>query len=47
MSAKDPVQNKSMLQMTLRAFKDVISKATSLIDPVKKIAAAILSIWQA
>jgi uncharacterized protein YjbI with pentapeptide repeats len=47
MSAKDPVQNKSMLQMALRAFKDVISKAANLIDPVKKIAAAILSIWQA
>jgi len=29
------------------AFTVVISKAANLIDPVKKIAAAILSIWQA
>ncbi len=47
MSAKDPSQKKGMLPILLDAFTGVISKATSLIDPVKKIAAAILSIWQA
>lgn len=33
--------------MLLDAFTGVISKAASLIEPVKKIADAILSIWQA
>jgi hypothetical protein len=47
MSAKDPVQNKAILKTLLRAIKGVISEAASLIAPVKKIAAAILSIWQA
>jgi uncharacterized protein YjbI with pentapeptide repeats len=47
MSAKDPSQKKGMLPILLDAFTGVISKASSLIDPVKKIAAAILSIWQA
>ena len=47
MSAKDPSQKKGMLPILLDAFTGVISKAANLIDPVKKIAAAILSIWQA
>ncbi len=47
MSAKDPSQKKGMLPILLDAFTGIISKATILIDPVKKIAAAILSIWQA
>jgi hypothetical protein len=47
MSAKDPSQKKGMLPILLDAFTGVISKAASLIDPVKKITAAILSIWQA
>jgi len=47
MSAKDPSQKKGMLPILLDAFTGVISKAASLIDPVKKIAAAILNIWQA
>ena len=47
MSTKDPSQKKGMLPILLDAFTGVISKAANLIDPVKKIAAAILSIWQA
>ncbi|WP_271253156.1 pentapeptide repeat-containing protein [Pseudanabaena sp. Chao 1811] len=47
MSAKDPSQKKGMLPILLDAFTGVISKAASLIEPVKKIADAILSIWQA
>ena len=47
MSAKDPSQKKGMLPILLDAFIGVISKAANLIDPVKKIVAAILSIWQA
>jgi uncharacterized protein YjbI with pentapeptide repeats len=47
MSAKEPSQKKGMLPILLDAFTGVISKAANLIDPVKKIAAAILSIWQA
>ena len=47
MSVKDPSQKKGMLPILLDAFTGVISKAANLIDPVKKIAAAILSIWQA
>jgi hypothetical protein len=44
---KDPSQKKGTLKLLLNAFTGVISKAANLIDPVKKIAAAILSIWQA
>jgi uncharacterized protein YjbI with pentapeptide repeats len=47
MSARDPSQKKGMLPILLDAFTGVISRAANLIDPVKKIAAAILSIWQA
>jgi uncharacterized protein YjbI with pentapeptide repeats len=47
MSVKEPAQKKGMLPILLDAFTGVISKAANLIDPVKKIAAAILSIWQA
>jgi uncharacterized protein YjbI with pentapeptide repeats len=47
MSAKDPSQKKGMLPILLDAFTGVISKAANLIEPVKKIADAILSIWQA
>ncbi|GBO51948.1 hypothetical protein APA_3529 [Pseudanabaena sp. lw0831] len=47
MSVKEPAQKKGMLPVLLDAFTGVISKAANLIDPVKKIAAAILSIWQA
>ncbi|WP_223805593.1 hypothetical protein, partial [Pseudanabaena sp. UWO310] len=46
MSAKEPSQKKGMLPILLDAFTGVISKASGLIEPVKKIAAAILSIWQ-
>ncbi|MDX2255415.1 MAG: pentapeptide repeat-containing protein [Pseudanabaenaceae cyanobacterium bins.39] len=47
LSAQEPAKNKGMLTILLDAFTGVISKAASLIDPVKKIAAAIVSIWQA
>lgn len=44
MSTKEPKQTKGMLPMLLDAFTGVISKATPLIEPVKKIAKTILSI---
>ncbi|CAN1212692.1 Pentapeptide repeat-containing protein [Tumidithrix helvetica PCC 7403] len=47
MSAKEPTQKKGMLPILLDAFQGVISKAATLLEPVKKIADAIRSIWLA
>jgi len=47
LSAKNSSQKQGTFKLLLNAFTGVISKAASLIEPVKKIADAILSIWQA
>ena len=46
LSSKETEKHQATLTILLDAFQGTISRAASLIEPVKKIADLILSIWQ-